>query len=143
MHKLQIRKRRQTEVNKFTQGHPVSVNIKSNLHSLISESSFCNIMHALSLSPSVLLVSIFTHKRYTCIYSQELEKIKFCHLTTWVDLESIIQSEKVRWKKSRTRCFHSYVGQKTRELTGQKNKQKLIDTDDNLMVTRGKGGKGR
>lgn len=66
MHKLQIRKRRQTEVNKFTQGHPVSVNIKSNLHSLISESSFCNIMHALSLSLSICLTCeyIYTQKIY-------------------------------------------------------------------------------
>ena len=34
-------------------------------------------------------------------------------VTTWMDLENTMQIKEVRQKKSRTMCFHSYVGYKT------------------------------
>ena len=45
-------------------------------------------------------------------------------------------------EKSRTICVNSYVGYKTEsnnKQTRQTNKQKLIDTDNSMAVTREKG----
>ena len=70
--------------------------------------------------------------------------MKYCHLQQngWI-LRISCYKKWVKQKKSRTIWFHSHVGYKTKgnKWSNKANKQKLIDTDNSRVVTRGKGDK--
>ena len=63
---------------------------------------------------------IYTMACYSAIKKNEI----WPFATTWMDLESIMLSELVRWRKTNTIWFHQYVESKKKNQNGWTNRMK-------------------